>query len=117
MCQLPTTSAVSRFWPLRERSTPVRTVSGAPLFAVRIPVSCQPPKATARALFARGDGSIQTEEMARIWVRSVGISPLSGFQLFGSRVPSEPSPCDEVWPTSLEKVYAANSVKPLENRL
>ena len=60
---------------------------------------------------------IQTEEMARMWVRSVGIGPLSRFQLFGSRVPSEPSPCDEVCPTSLENVYAASSVKPRENRL
>jgi hypothetical protein len=38
MCQSPATSAVSRPWPLSEQSTPVRTVSGAPLFAVRIPV-------------------------------------------------------------------------------
>ena len=49
--------------------------------------------------------------------RSVGISPLSRFQLFGSRVPSDPSPCDDVNPMSFENVYAASSVKPRENRL
>ena len=102
---------------MRDRSTPVRTVSGAPLVAVRIPVSCQPPRTAVRALFPRGDGTIQTEEMARIWVRSVGINPLSRFQLLGSRVPSEPSPCDDVCPMSFENVYEASMVKPRENRL
>src|SRR5205085_10474317 len=104
--QLPTRSAVSRPWPLRERSTPALTVKGAPLLAVRIPVSCQPPRAVVRALPPCGDGNIHTEETARMCVRSVGIRPLSRFQLFGSRAPREPSPWDEVCPTSLEKVYA-----------
>ena len=70
-----------------------------------------------RALLPLGEGDIQTEEMARMFGRSVGISPLSRFQLFGSRVPSEPSPCDDVSPISFENVYAASSVKPREKRL
>jgi uncharacterized protein with PIN domain len=54
-----------------DRSSLRCSVCGSPLFAVRIPVSCQPPRAAMKALFPRGDGIIQTEEMARMWVRSV----------------------------------------------
>ena len=42
-CQSPTTSAVSPPIPVSELSRPARTVSGAPLTALAMPLNCQPP--------------------------------------------------------------------------
>ena len=52
-----------------------------------------------------------------MWVRSVGISPLSRFQLFGIARAQRTFALGRGQPMSFENVYAASSVNPRENRL